>query len=104
MGIFCLLVKHSLNRLNMRYIAAYLLAVLGGNNAPSAKDVRSILSLLELMLKMKNSTKSCLNLKEKILKKSSPLDEENSNLSHLEELEEPLLEEPPEEPLKKLKK
>lgn len=27
----------------MRYVAAYLLAVLGGNNNPSAKDIKSIL-------------------------------------------------------------
>ena len=28
----------------MRYVAAYLLAVLGGNNAPKAKDLKQILS------------------------------------------------------------
>uniref|UniRef100_A0A8C9WH15 Large ribosomal subunit protein P2 n=1 Tax=Scleropages formosus TaxID=113540 RepID=A0A8C9WH15_SCLFO len=28
----------------MRYVAAYLLAVLGGNNSPSAKDIKNILS------------------------------------------------------------
>ena len=28
----------------MRYVAAYLLAVLGGNNSPSAADVKKILS------------------------------------------------------------
>ncbi len=27
----------------MRYVAAYLLAVLGGNNNPSAKDIKNIL-------------------------------------------------------------
>lgn len=27
----------------MRYVAAYLLAVLGGNNSPSSKDIKSIL-------------------------------------------------------------
>ena len=27
----------------MRYVAAYLLAVLGGNESPSAKDIKSIL-------------------------------------------------------------
>ncbi|XP_030586329.1 60S acidic ribosomal protein P2 [Archocentrus centrarchus] len=27
----------------MRYVAAYLLAVLGGNTSPSAKDIKSIL-------------------------------------------------------------
>ncbi|XP_030077343.1 60S acidic ribosomal protein P2 [Microcaecilia unicolor] len=27
----------------MRYVAAYLLAVLGGNNSPSAKDIKKIL-------------------------------------------------------------
>lgn len=27
----------------MRYVAAYLLAVLGGNSSPSAKDIKSIL-------------------------------------------------------------
>lgn len=27
----------------MRYVAAYLLAVLGGNGNPSAKDIKSIL-------------------------------------------------------------
>lgn len=27
----------------MRYVAAYLLAVLGGNNSPSAKDIKNIL-------------------------------------------------------------
>ncbi|KAA0712714.1 60S acidic ribosomal protein P2 [Triplophysa tibetana] len=27
----------------MRYVAAYLLAVLGGNNNPSAKDIKTIL-------------------------------------------------------------
>ena len=27
----------------MRYVAAYLLAVLGGNNSPSARDIKSIL-------------------------------------------------------------
>lgn len=27
----------------MRYVAAYLLAVLGGNESPSAKDVKKIL-------------------------------------------------------------
>ncbi|KAK2857917.1 hypothetical protein Q7C36_005836 [Tachysurus vachellii] len=29
--------------LKMRYVAAYLLAVLGGNNSPSAKDIKNIL-------------------------------------------------------------
>ncbi|KAL1020521.1 hypothetical protein UPYG_G00001140 [Umbra pygmaea] len=29
--------------LNMRYVAAYLLAVLGGNTSPSAKDIKAIL-------------------------------------------------------------
>ncbi|KPP57283.1 60S acidic ribosomal protein P2-like [Scleropages formosus] len=29
---------------SMRYVAAYLLAVLGGNNSPSAKDIKNILS------------------------------------------------------------
>ena len=28
----------------MRYVAAYLLAALGGNNSPSSKDIKSILS------------------------------------------------------------
>ncbi|XP_026161589.1 60S acidic ribosomal protein P2 [Mastacembelus armatus] len=28
----------------MRYVAAYLLAVLGGNTSPSAKDIKAILS------------------------------------------------------------
>ncbi|XP_077428823.1 60S acidic ribosomal protein P2 [Vanacampus margaritifer] len=28
----------------MRYVAAYLLAVLGGKNSPSAKDIKAILS------------------------------------------------------------
>ena len=28
----------------MRYVAAYLLAVLGGNNSPSDKDMKKILS------------------------------------------------------------
>ncbi|XP_005987634.1 60S acidic ribosomal protein P2 [Latimeria chalumnae] len=28
----------------MRYVAAYLLAVLGGNQSPSAKDIKKILS------------------------------------------------------------
>lgn len=27
----------------MRYVAAYLLAVLGGNTSPSAKDIKAIL-------------------------------------------------------------
>lgn len=27
----------------MRYVAAYLLAVLGGNSSPSAKDIKNIL-------------------------------------------------------------
>lgn len=27
----------------MRYVAAYLLAVLGGNTSPSAKDIKNIL-------------------------------------------------------------
>ncbi|XP_057702277.1 60S acidic ribosomal protein P2 [Corythoichthys intestinalis] len=27
----------------MRYVAAYLLAVLGGNNSPTAKDIKAIL-------------------------------------------------------------
>lgn len=27
----------------MRYVAAYLLAVLGGNTSPSTKDIKSIL-------------------------------------------------------------
>ncbi|KAM4795405.1 LOW QUALITY PROTEIN: uncharacterized protein WCC33_000483 [Rhinophrynus dorsalis] len=30
--------------LKMRYVAAYLLATLGGNNSPSAKDIKKILS------------------------------------------------------------
>lgn len=29
--------------IRMRYVAAYLLAVLGGNNSPSSKDIKSIL-------------------------------------------------------------
>ncbi|KAI1890608.1 hypothetical protein AGOR_G00155420 [Albula goreensis] len=29
--------------LKMRYVAAYLLAVLGGNTSPSAKDIKTIL-------------------------------------------------------------
>ena len=28
----------------MRYVAAYLLAVLGGNNSPKAKDIKKILT------------------------------------------------------------
>merc|ERR1712212_321285 len=31
-------------KINMRYVAAYLLAVLGGNAAPSAADVKAIIS------------------------------------------------------------
>merc|ERR1712168_45138 len=33
-----------LNDLIMRYVAAYLLAVLGGNSSPSAADIKKILS------------------------------------------------------------
>ena len=32
-----------LTLLQMRYVAAYLLATLGGNNNPSAKDIKGIL-------------------------------------------------------------
>ncbi|XP_071946270.1 uncharacterized protein [Antedon mediterranea] len=32
------------NRLKMRYVAAYLLATLGGNNNPNAKDIKKILA------------------------------------------------------------
>merc|ERR1712055_98107 len=31
-------------KINMRYVAAYLLAVLGGNAAPSAADIKAIIS------------------------------------------------------------
>ena len=37
--IFCFLIGYS-----MRHVAAYLLAALGGNDNPSAKDIKAILS------------------------------------------------------------
>ena len=33
----------SISRCRMRYVAAYLLAALGGNSSPSAKDIKKIL-------------------------------------------------------------
>ena len=33
-----------MQELRMRYVAAYLLAVLGGNESPSANDIKKILS------------------------------------------------------------
>ena len=40
----------------MRYVAAYLLAVLGGNNEPSAKDIKKILSSVGI-----DADDSCVN-------------------------------------------
>ncbi|KAK2861799.1 hypothetical protein Q5P01_001332 [Channa striata] len=37
------LLYFSEHNLKMRYVAAYLLAVLGGNTSPSAKDIKAIL-------------------------------------------------------------
>ncbi|XP_028652337.2 60S acidic ribosomal protein P2 isoform X2 [Erpetoichthys calabaricus] len=46
---FCLIVERirrfvSCTDLNMRYVAAYLLATLGGKTSPTAKDIKSILA------------------------------------------------------------
>lgn len=43
----------------MRYVAAYLLAVLGGNASPSAKDIKAILSSVGIEAEDERLNKVC---------------------------------------------
>lgn len=44
----------------MRYVAAYLLAVLGGNTSPSAKDIKAILGSVGIEADDERLNKVCL--------------------------------------------
>lgn len=43
----------------MRYVAAYLLAVLGGNASPSAKDIKNILGSVGIEAEDEHLNKVC---------------------------------------------
>jgi large subunit ribosomal protein LP2 len=49
----------------MRYVAAYLLAVLGGNASPSKADIEKILSSVGIESEADRVTKVCAELKGK---------------------------------------
>ncbi len=49
----------------MRYVAAYLLAVLGGNESPSSKDLKKILSSVGIDAEDTNVNKVINELKGK---------------------------------------
>lgn len=49
----------------MRYVAAYLLAVLGGNKSPSASDIESILESVGIEADKERLTKVISELKDK---------------------------------------
>ena len=51
----------------MRYVAAYLLAVLGGNTSPSAVDIKEILSSVGIDAADENVKKVISELKDKNL-------------------------------------
>ena len=51
----------------MRYVAAYLLAVLGGNTSPSAADIKEILSSVGIDAADENVKKVISELKDKNL-------------------------------------
>ncbi len=51
--------------LQMRYVAAYLLAVLGGNESPSSKDLKKILSSVGIDAEDTNVNKVINELKGK---------------------------------------
>ena len=51
----------------MRYVAAYLLAVLGGNTSPSAADIKEILSSVGIDAADENVKKVISELKNKNL-------------------------------------
>merc|ERR1712121_37851 len=52
-------------KINMRYVAAYLLAVLGGNAAPSADDVKAIISSVGIDVESEKLDKVISELKGK---------------------------------------
>ncbi|XP_069489647.1 large ribosomal subunit protein P2-like [Ambystoma mexicanum] len=49
----------------MRYVAAYLLAVLGGNNKPSAKDIKAILGSVGIEAESERLNKVISELNDK---------------------------------------
>merc|ERR1712212_805598 len=52
-------------KINMRYVAAYLLAVLGGNTEPSAADIKAIISSVGIDADNKKLDKVITELKGK---------------------------------------
>ena len=52
----------------MRYVAAYLLAVLGGNGSPKAKDIKQILSSVAVDIDDDSLSKVIKELEGKNLK------------------------------------
>merc|ERR1712071_598752 len=55
----------SKNDLNMRYVAAYLLAVLGGNSSPSTLDVKKIIESVGVGYDEEKASMVCKNLEGK---------------------------------------
>ena len=49
----------------MRYVAAYLLAVLGGNTGPSVDDLKKILGSVGIEVDSERATKVVSELKDK---------------------------------------
>lgn len=53
----------------MRYVAAYLLAALGGNASPSAKDIKTILGSVGIEADDERLNKVCEVMVVKLIKK-----------------------------------
>merc|ERR1712189_158814 len=89
-----------LTKLKMRYVAAYLLAQLGGNDAPDAAAIKAILSSVGVDADKRNWAKSSPSSLAKTSTRSSPKVKKSSPPSHLVELPQ-LLVPPPVVPLRK---
>merc|ERR1711976_531854 len=72
-----------LTKLKMRYVAAYLLAQLGGNDAPDAAAIKAILGSVGVDADEEKLTKSSLNFLAKPLMMSLLKAKKNLPLSHL---------------------